>query len=60
MAGNESEGLRYGVIDTPEKRWLRWKEVDAHPKAGNSPLLREIDQLCNSSAGWMRPILTPL
>jgi type I restriction enzyme R subunit len=26
MAGNDSQGLRYGVIDTPEKFWLTWKE----------------------------------
>lgn len=25
-AGNDTEGLWYGVIDTPEKFWLRWKE----------------------------------
>ena len=29
MAGNETEGLRYGVIETPEKHWLRWKESPA-------------------------------
>lgn len=26
FAGNDVEGLRYGVIDTPEKYWLEWKE----------------------------------
>ena len=26
MAGNDSEGLRYGVIETPEKYYLNWKE----------------------------------
>jgi len=26
MAGNDSEGLRYGVIGTPEKCYLEWKE----------------------------------
>ncbi|RMG53191.1 MAG: HsdR family type I site-specific deoxyribonuclease, partial [Gammaproteobacteria bacterium] len=41
-----SEGVRYGVIQTPEKYWLRWKEQDAHPAAGDSPLLRELWQLC--------------
>ena len=46
MAGNETEGLRYGVIETPEKYWLRWKEADAHPDAGDNPLLRELGQLC--------------
>ena len=46
MAGNETEGLRYGVIETPEKYWLRWKEADANPDAGDNPLLRELGQLC--------------
>jgi type I restriction enzyme R subunit len=26
LAGSASEGLRYGVIATPEKYWLEWKE----------------------------------
>ena len=46
MAGNETEGLRYGVIEIPEKYWLRWKEAEAHPDAGDNPLLRELGQLC--------------
>ena len=46
MAGNETEGLRYGVIETPEKYWLRWKEGDAHAEAEENPLLRELSQLC--------------
>lgn len=28
MAGNDSEGLRYGVIKTQEKYYLQWKEDD--------------------------------
>jgi len=28
MAGNDTEGLRYGVIDTPEKYYMEWKEED--------------------------------
>ena len=47
MAGSETEGLRYGVIGTPEKHWLRWKEADALEAAGDNPLLRELGQLCN-------------
>ena len=47
MAGNDTEGLRYGVIETPEKYWLRWKESDAYPAAGDNPLLRELSQLCS-------------
>jgi type I restriction enzyme R subunit len=26
MAGNDTEGIRYGVIETPEKYYLKWKE----------------------------------
>ena len=46
MAGNDTEGLRYAVIETPEKHWLRWKEAEAEPDAEDSPLLRELGQLC--------------
>lgn len=28
MAGNDTEGLRYGVIDTPEKYYMEWKEEE--------------------------------
>ena len=47
MAGSESQGLRYSTIKTPEKHWLRWKEADADPAAGNNFLLRELSQVCN-------------
>ena len=47
MAGNETQGLHYGVIKTPEKYWLRWKEADAHPDADDNLLLRELSQICN-------------
>ena len=47
LAGNDTEGLRYGVIGTPEKYWLRWKEAAAPaPDAPDSPLLRELGHLC--------------
>lgn len=26
MAGNDTQGLRYGTIETPEKYYLEWKE----------------------------------
>jgi type I restriction enzyme R subunit len=29
LAGNDSEGLRYGAIGTPEKYFLQWKEDEA-------------------------------
>ena len=47
MAGNETQGLRYSVIKTPEKYWLRWKETDAHPYAGYNLLHRELSQTCS-------------
>jgi len=42
MAGNDVEGLRYGVIDTPEKYWLTWKEEGEIQE----PLDRALTQLC--------------
>ena len=32
FAGNEAQGLFYGVVETPEKFWLQWKE---YPKASD-------------------------
>ena len=37
FAGNDTEGLHYGVINTPEKFWLRWKEP-------NSNIANELDR----------------
>ncbi|PJM92122.1 type I restriction endonuclease subunit R [Streptomyces sp. CB01373] len=42
LAGNDVEGLRYGVIDTPEKYWLQWKE----PSPVEEPLDRALLQMC--------------
>ena len=42
MAGNDVEGMRYAVIDTPEKYWMAWKE--ASPV--ENPLDRSLSQLC--------------
>jgi len=39
MAGNDTEGLRYGTIETPQKYYLTWKEEDFPPSAhGDWPL----------------------
>ncbi|MEE1794376.1 type I restriction endonuclease subunit R [Streptomyces sp. BE308] len=43
MAGNDVEGLRYGVIDTPEKYWLAWREESDIA----DPLDRALSQLCS-------------
>lgn len=45
FAGNDVEGLRYGVIDTSEKYWLEWKE----PSEVAEPLDRALLQMCNKS-----------
>ena len=42
MAGNDTEGLRYGTIQTPEKYYLTWKE-DSDIE---NPLDRALTQLC--------------
>ncbi|TKJ41194.1 restriction endonuclease subunit R [candidate division LCP-89 bacterium B3_LCP] len=42
MAGNDTEGLRYGVIETPEKYYLKWKE----DSTVENPLDRALGQLC--------------
>ena len=47
MAGNDTEGLRYGVIQTREKYYLAWKEEDAlATPAKAAPLDRAVSQLC--------------
>lgn len=45
MAGNDTEGMRYGAIETPEKYYLDWKE----PSAVKNPLDRALLQTCNKS-----------
>ncbi len=42
FAGNDVEGLRYAVIETPEKYWLEWKE----PSDVQEPLDRGLLQMC--------------
>jgi type I restriction enzyme R subunit len=41
VAGNDTEGVRYGVIETAEKYYLKWKE----PSEIENPLDRAIGQL---------------
>jgi type I restriction enzyme, R subunit len=42
MAGNDTEGLRYATIQTPEKYYLTWKEASAV----ENPLHRALTLLC--------------
>ena len=43
MAGNNTEGLRYGTIETPERFYLTWKEPGG---TGDTPLETALLQLC--------------
>jgi type I restriction enzyme, R subunit len=43
IAGNDTEGLRYGTIETPEKYYLTWKENSSI----ENPLDRALTQLCD-------------
>ena len=43
MAGNDSEGLRYGTTETSEKFFMRWKEGEE----GSGDLDRDLNLLCN-------------
>ncbi len=36
MAGNDTQGLRYGTIETPEKYYLTWKEDPKHGQPVNN------------------------
>jgi type I restriction enzyme R subunit len=45
MAGNDTEGLRYGTIQTPEKYYLTWKE-EGGPA---NPLDRALLQVCEKN-----------
>jgi len=52
MAGNDTEGLRYGTIQTPEKYYLTWKEADQSLLTSSPPkteglLDTALLQLCN-------------
>lgn len=59
MAGNDTEGLRYGTIETPAKYYLKWKEeedaiyshlrnpkIDALAETVDLPLDKHIIQFC--------------
>lgn len=49
FAGNDVEGLRYGVIETPEKYWLEWKEPEDSAVGADvaEPLDRALLQMCS-------------
>jgi type I restriction enzyme R subunit len=42
MAGNDTEGLRYGTIQTPEKYYLTWKEAGLPATTRSTKALRQL------------------
>jgi type I restriction enzyme R subunit len=46
MAGNDTQGLRYGTIETPEKYYLQWKEESVANPFDN-PLDDHLSLVCN-------------
>lgn len=52
MAGNDSQGLRYATIGTPEKHYLEWKEETKEkqtPVDAANPLDLHLSQICNKT-----------
>ena len=48
MAGNDTQGLRYGVIKTPETYYLEWKEEDENNQfEGKKSLDKHLLQMCD-------------
>lgn len=46
MAGNDTEGLRYGTIETREKYYLQWREAAEAGGMPASPLDRDLIHIC--------------
>ena len=49
MAGNDTEGLRYGTVETPEKYFLRWVEAEGQFAMEPNLLDRQLLQLCDKT-----------
>jgi type I restriction enzyme R subunit len=49
MAGNDTEGLRYGTIETPEKYYLKWVEENGLHAGEANPLDRQLLQVCEKA-----------
>lgn len=47
MAGNDTQGIRYGTIETPEKYYLQWKEAVDNPF--DNLLDHHLSLLCNKT-----------
>lgn len=49
FAGNDSQGLKYGTVETKEKYFLTWKEEVDNPPAAEYVLDRPLAQMCEKS-----------
>lgn len=49
LAANETEGVRYAVIQSPEKFWLQWKEPESSFTYSQNRMLNELGHLCNKT-----------
>ena len=61
MAGNDTEGLRYGTIQTPEKYYLAWKEERPGWRPGDAAdrkYVTEADCGTPTRARWIRGLLS--
>lgn len=52
LAGNDTQGLRYGTIATKEKYYLKWKEVNEHYNANDKYLLGLTKDIRNATANY--------
>ncbi len=49
LAGNDSQGLHYGTIGTPEKFFVAWKTQRSAPPTSGSLLDRPLAELCDKT-----------
>lgn len=54
MAGNEAEGLKYGVIETPEKFYLQWREDTDPTRLAKNELTQKILALQETESNRLR------
>lgn len=47
MAGNQTEGIRYGTIGTKAKYYMEWQEDPRNALEASNKLLMHLSQLCN-------------
>lgn len=55
MAGNNSEGLRYGTIETKEKYYLEWKNDQINTKA--QPLDDNSIDILENASNYLKSLI---